>query len=435
MKTKLSIFQVIILAMFAMLAIGGMIYFARGTYGGGAGNVGEVLIWGTLDERAFGAMLRALSENDPRLLRVEYKQHDERTFDGDLAEAISSGRGPDLIVLEHEYILKDGQKVIPFPISAVSERAFTDTFVNGASIFFTKDGALGVPISVDPLVMYINTDLLNTSAIASSSPRSWNEVFDIAEKVTRRDDSQNILKSGAAFGGYDNVTHAKEILSTLIMQAGSPITTRDADGKVRSVLAISSADITQPAQSALRFYAEFANPSKTVYSWNRSLPPSRVAFGRGDVALYVGYASEYALLRAQNPNLNFTVALLPQIKDTSRALTFAKMYAFAIPRGSLNPTGASTVALVLANVDGSRVLWKASGVPSARRDVLAEPADGPEAVFRDAAIMGRGWLDPDPGKTQLTFKGMIDDATSGASRLAVAIQRAERDLTNLLGGI
>ncbi len=65
--------------------------------------------------------------------------------------------------------------------------------------------------------------------------------------------------------------------------------------------------------------------------------------------------------------------------------------------------------------------------------MLAEPADGPEAVFRDAAIMGRGWLDPDPQRTELTFKGMIDDATSGASRLAEAIQRAERDLTNLIG--
>ena len=431
MKTQLTIFQIAILGIFAVFAVGGMIYFARGTYGGDSGQIGEVLIWGTLDARAFSATLRALADNDERLLSVQYEQYDPRTFYTELSDAIASDKGPDLIIFEHEYIHRDQQKMIPFPTESVTERAFREQFIDGTDIFWTPEGALGVPIAVDPMVLYVNKNLLASAGFAQP-PASWNEVFDIAEKATKKDDAKTIVQSGIAFGEYENVTHAKEILSTLMMQAGSPITMREADGRVRVAINTSVTDVTQPAQSALRYYTEFANPAKIVYSWNRSMPASRVAFGQGDVALYVGFASEYPILRAQNPNLDFTAAMLPQVKIESRAVTFGRMYSFAVPRGSLNPNGALSAALILANTDASRVLSQATGIPSARRDVLAEPTDGVSAVFRDSAIIARGWLDPDPMRSGLAFQGMIEDATSGSSRLSEAVQRAERELTALL---
>lgn len=432
MKTTLSLFQVIILAIFGLFAIFGMIYFARGTYGSDANRIGEVLIWGTLDARAFAATIRTLGEDDERLLHVAYEEHDARKFDSDLAEAIASGKGPDLFILEHEYIMKDQPKIIPFPLAAVSERKFLDTFVDGTELFWSKEGALGIPVATDPLVLYFNRDMLATAGFADA-PKSWNEVFDIAEEVTRKSESGNIIKSAIGLGEFDNVTHAKEILAALIMQAGSPITTRDIEGRVRPALGANAATVQQPTQSALRFYTEFSNPAKSVYSWNRALPSSQTFFADGNTALYVGFASELPLIRARNPNLNFAVTMLPQIQETARAVTFARMYAFSIPRGSLNPNGAVTAALVLAGTEPSRIMAQARGTPSPRRDVLSEPADGIEGVFRDSAIIGKGWLDPDPARSADIFRGMIEGAISGASRLSEAAQRGDRELTNLLG--
>lgn len=435
MKTTLTLFQVVILAIFGVFAVAGVIYFARGTYGSGAGRIGEVLIWGTLDDRAFSATIRSLGEDDERLLHIAYERHDSRTFAADLAEAIASGRGPDLFLLEEDYILKDQGKVVPFPLNGdngVSERKFTDTFIDGAELYWTPQGALGIPIAIDPLVLYINRDMLATAGFAKP-PTSWNEVFDIAESVTRKSESGNITKSAIALGEYDNVTHAKEILATLIMQAGSPITIRDAEGRVRPALGATAATLQQPTQSALRFYTEFSNPAKSVYSWNRALPSSQVSFADGNVALYVGFASELPLIRARNPNLNFTVAMLPQIQETARAVTYARMYALAVPNGSRNPEGARTVALILGGTEASRIMAQARGTPSPRRDVLAEAKDGTEAVFRDSAIIGHGWLDPDPERSAGIFRGMIEGAISGAARLSEAAQQADRELTNLLG--
>ena len=432
MKTQLTLFQVIILAIFGVFAIAGMIYFARGTYGSSGGNIGDVLIWGTLDDRAFSATIRALAEDDQRLLHVTYQKRDERTFEQDLAEAIASGRGPDLFILHHEFIIKDKGKIVPFPLAKITEKEFTDTYIDGAELFWDKGGALAIPIAIDPLVLYVNRDMLATGEFAAP-PKNWNDVFDIAEKVTRKSESGNVTKSAIGLGEYDNVTHAKDILAMLIMQAGSPITVRDTDGRVRPALGANAATVQQPTQSALRFYTEFSNPAKSVYSWNRALPSSIVSFADGNVALYIGFASEFPLIRARNPNLNFAVSMMPQIQDTARAITYARMYGFAIPNGSRNLAGAQTVASILAGAVPSKLMAQARGTPSPRRDILSEPKDGVEAVFRNSAIVARGWLDPDPEETADIFRVMIEGAISGASRLSEAAQQADRAMNNLLG--
>lgn len=439
MKTRLTLFQIIVLGIFGVFAVGGMVYFATGSYGSSASQIGEVLIWGTLDDRSFNAVVRALAEDDQRLQKVIYEEKDARTFRTDLSEAIANGRGPDLYILSHDNIMKDEGKIVPFPLVAengnplipVAERTFRDTFIDGAELFLTPSGTLGIPIAVDPLVLYYNRDLLATAGFAAP-PKTWNEVFDIAEKVTRKNEAKTITKSGVAFGEYENVSHAREIIATLMLQAGSPITERDDQGRVRPAVAASALDVVQPVQSALRFYTEFANPAKTVYSWNRALPESRVAFGNGDVGLYVGFAGELPLIRAQNPNLNFGISVIPQIKETSRAVTYGRIYAFSVPRGSLNPVGAAQVAFVLAQSNPSQLLAQAAGIPSPRRDVLAARADGNESIFRDSAIISHGWLDPDPDRSGVIFRGMIEGATSGGTRLSEATQRMERELSTLL---
>ena len=126
------------------------------------------------------------------------------------------------------------------------------------------------------------------------------------------------------------------------------------------------------------------------------------------------------------------ISVIPQIKETGRAITYGRMYAFAVPRGSLNPVGAATVVFVLAQSNPSKLLAQARGTPSPRRDILANPADGNDSVFRDSAIIAHAWLDPDPEKSGLIFQGMIEGATSGGTRLSEAAQRMERELRTML---
>lgn len=421
------------LAVFGVAAVAGLLFFAGvGGLGIKDESVGPVLVWGTLNDSAFQVVLSQLGETDERVRKVVYERKDSRTYNNDLAEALASGRGPDLFILREDFIIRHKDKIAAIPYDSLPRQQFESTFVQGTNLFLGLDGVIGVPIAIDPLVLYWNQDMLSSAGFVGA-PKYWDEIFDIAEKVTKRDDGNNILKSAIAFGEFTNVTHAKDILSALIMQAGGTIATLDDQGRLRPTLGSRTGDANQPTQSALRFFAEFANPSKTVYSWNRSLTNSREAFASGDLALYVGYASELPLLNNLNPNLNFSVAALPQIRGGERSLTFGHSYAFSIPIASANPNGALSTAFILAGSGPSALLSQARGTPSPRRDVLAVAVDGPDAAFRDMAIIARGWLDPDTTATAQIFKGMIEGVTTGSRRLSEAVGQADKELGNLLG--
>lgn len=431
MPRNISVFQVVVIGTFAALAVAGVFIFAFVVGGNATGTIGEVEIWGTLDEGAFTTILRQLAEDENRFRQVSYVQKNPETFERELTDALASGTGPELYVVRQDYAEKDHSKILPIPYESFPLEQFQATFVEGANPFLAPEGVLAVPFAVDPLVLYWNRDLLSSAGFAKP-PDYWDELFGLSSAVTKRSQTNSIEKSGVAFGEYVNVTHAKNILSMLILQADGSITARDTEGKLSAALVARVGAANQAAESALRFYTDFANPVKAHYSWNRALPESRSAFGAGDLGLYLGLASEEPLIRRINPNLNYAVVAMPQIRDTSRKLTGGYVYGFAIPRASQNPQGALTIAYLLAEQNAATLLSQALGLPSARRDVLALSASGLDDFFNKQAILVRSWIDPDPEKTDEIFRDMIQGVTSGSAKLSEAVQRADQTMRQLI---
>lgn len=432
-SSKATPFQLFLMAGFGIFAVIGLLFFS-GVLGGSssAKDIGPIHVWGTLDERAMTTVIRTLAENDDTLRQVTYEQKDARTYDYDLANALASGAGPDLFMLTQDQVFSQQAKIVTVPFDSLPEQTFQSMFIDESQLFLTPTGVLAIPLVVDPLVLYWNKDMLAAQGYAAA-PKYWEEVFKMAEKLTVRDDAGTVQKSTIAFGSFDNVRHAKEILSALVMQAGGEITGRDAQGRVVSQLSAKTAAAVQPGDSAVRFFTTFADPSKNIYSWNRSMPDSLLAFTSGDLALYIGTASELPLIKAQNPNLNFAIAQLPQIQVAKRSVSFGRLYGLAIPKAARNPTAAFTIAKKLATAEATTQLATAWGLASSRRDVLAKPVDGADEIFRLDAIISRGFLDPDAAKTDQVFRAMINDVTSGSLKLSDAVQRADKEISNLLG--
>ena len=425
---KLSVFQTILLSAFGALAVSGVLIFALVIGSGSGTNIGPVMIWGTFDENTFRKIIRESAEQDGRLLSVTYEQKDEDKFADLLTEALASGTGPDIFILRQENAVRDAGKVFPIPYDGFSETQFRNTFIEAANPYLGEAGVLGIPLLADPLVLYWNRDMLASAGFASP-PRYWDELSGMAQSITKRNEAGQVQKSAISFGEYRNVSHAKEIVSTLILQAGGLITTRDSIGRLVSVFTP-----RQAIESALRFYTEFADPSKAIYSWSRAMPESRSAFASGDLALYIGFASEYGAVARMNPNLNFAVASIPQIRSAERTLTFARVYALSVARTTRNPSGAVQVASLLASADTSSALSNAYGIPSARRDVLTQttPAASNDDLFKKQAIASGSWTDPDPAKTDDVFRGMIENVTTGTMRLSEAVARAHQEIGHIL---
>lgn len=432
--TKLSVFQVVLLITFGLLGIAGVLIFAFATAGNSTTSVGPVLIWGDIDSKAMNAVLQQAADQNQDFDQVTYAQKDSATYESELVNALADGSGPDLFIVRQDSLLRNAGRIIPIPTTSLPAAQFSALFIDGASVFSGTNGSLGVPLVADPLVLYWNKDMLSQAGYAKP-PALWAEVQSMGEKLQKRDDSGAIVKSAIALGEYANVTNAKDILSVLILQAGGGIVTRDTAGRLVPGLLAGGTGSTQTAESALRFYTEFANPSKSHYSWNRSLPASQKAFAAGDVALYIGFASEGPTIASMNPNLNFAVAALPQIGNGEHVVDTAHIYGISISRTAKNQPGALAVALQFASSASGmgKNLSTALGVPSTLRDVLALPSVGAASLYKQEALISRSWSDPDPAKTSDIFRAMIENITSGSLSLTDAVQRANEELGGILG--
>jgi ABC-type glycerol-3-phosphate transport system substrate-binding protein len=430
---KLSAFQIVLTTSFGALAVAGVLIFAFAVSSGNDSTVGPVTIWGTFDEGTVNRTLQQLTENDPDFAQVSYVQMEERAYLQRLTDALAAGSGPDIFIVRDDQAHANRNRVTPLSFESLSESRFRTIFIDGAAPFLGQSGVIALPFLADPIVLYWNRDILATAGYAQP-PVYWGELYEMAEALTIRTDSGAIEQSAVHFGEFRNVSLAKMLLSMLVTQAGGTVVERSQEGTLVGTLQSASGGAAQPAINALRFYTEFADPSKIrSYSWNRSLPEAQTAFANGDLALYYGLASEESLIRQKNPNLNFSVTATTQINPSTSARVVAVggyVYALAVPRTSANTTGAFAIANKLASAETGKVMSEALGLPSARRDVLA--ASTIDDLAGRQALLIRTWPDPDPGATDDVFRAMIEDVISGATFLPDAVIQADQRIDQIL---
>ena len=428
---NLTKFQVILLGVFGSFIIIGVIVFAIGRTTK-TGSAVELLIWGTMPRLDFSEVMKVsgLDKNEDFKLTYEEKRLD--SFDIDFLEALASGIGPDLFFIPAESILKYESRALTIPFRSISERNFKDSFIEGGEVFLTEGGILALPIYVDPLVMYWNRDHFNNAGIVNP-PKFWDEIYDLSSVLTLRDSSLNIRRSGVALGEYINISNSFEVLSALIMQAGNSITSRGQQGTVVSTLGDNLNFSIPPTESALSFYTEFSNPLKQFYSWNRSLPLSKNYFISGDLSIYFGLASELFDIRDKNPNLNFDIASLPQVRGTDKNVTYGKIEGIAVNRQSRKWESALMMARVLSGQELSSTFSQIKSLPPARRDLLSrKPERAFMEIFYREAVIAKTWLIPDRVRANEIFKDMVESVTGGRSRPREAVIRAVTELGLLL---
>lgn len=429
----MSTFQLIILSIFGLAIFIGLLVFSGSIPGfreSADGSLGTVTLWGTLPMTQVEVFLREFNEANAAVFKVIYVPKDPLTFEVELLDALASGQGPDLAIIPDSIIYREGNKFLPIPYETLSLRDFKDTFVEAGEVFLSPAGTLALPLTVDPLMMYYNRSLFSGAGIATP-PATWTDFREQLRRINNIDNAGVIKTSLVAAGEFSNIVNAKPFLSLLFLQAGTPIVTLSADGEYRSALAVSTGGAMLPGQAALEFFTQFSNPSKTTYSWNRSLPEAKDAFAAGMLATYFGFGSEWPSIRAKNPNLNFDVTIPPQ-REGGRRLTFGRVEGVGILRASDNLPAAAAAAVALAGREGAGGWAAAAGRPPARRDLLAAPpGDDRQAAFYRGAVMAVSWVDPNAFATNAIFANAVERVTTGRETAYDSIVRASNELDNL----
>ncbi|MDB5254246.1 MAG: hypothetical protein JWL80_312 [Parcubacteria group bacterium] len=426
----MSKFQLFLLLFFGVAIVGAVLVFSFVHTGSGTTSA-RITIWGDISSYDFNTFLSESGLSSDSTLTLTYTEKSADTFDTDFTEALAEGTGPDLVILSQDKVWKQRNKLSIIPYTTVSQKDFINTFADEGTLFLNSAGSYALPLTIDPLVMFYNRDLLSSASLALP-PAYWDQMYDYAAKLTARDNAGNITKSAIALGTSSNIPHAKEILSLLMLQAGTPIT--DIQGSSINSELLNAYNLpNSPADSALDFYTQFSDPAKPFYSWNRSQLPALTSFISGDSALYLGFASELRELKAKSPTLALGIMAVPQSRVAGKSFTFGQMKAVAIVKSSPNQAAAYSAALKLSSSDTSSKLATLLGIAPARRTLLAnKPGDLYLSTFYDAAIQAKGWLDPDTVKTRKIFTDMIDSVTSGRSDRSNALRTAE-DKLNTLG--
>jgi len=418
---KISKFQIIVLAIFGIFIVAGVASFALYKGSNSSDSIPTVTIWGTFPSDTFNLYVAKINVSLSQPLTINYIQKSPDTFSQEFVAALARGIGPDGLLIPVDMLLPQYDKLVAIPFTALPQRTFIDSYIEEANIYLNSNGVIAIPFTVDPLVMYWNRDTFNAAGIAAY-PKYWDEFTSLNQKLTLKDENGNIRKTAVALGDFSNVGNAREILGTLIMQSGNPVTMADKDGFIQSTLKTSAQISPAPA---INFFTKFTNPSSPDYSWNRGMAPSKSAFLAGTLATYFGFTSELADIRAKNPNLNFDVAPLPQVRTGGTKAVYAKMNGFSIVRTSPNAGAVFRVISILTDPVNLSELNQTLYLPTVRRDVIARGSNDPYiTIFNQAALIARTWLDADVQKSRDIFARMIQAITSGAKTDFQAIQDA-----------
>ncbi|MFA6432277.1 MAG: extracellular solute-binding protein [Candidatus Paceibacterota bacterium] len=418
---KISKFQLITLAIFVICIIAGVIAFATFKNSSSKDTIPPITVWGTFPKATFEQYVSRVNSTLALPITAAYTQKSTDAFLSDFVSALARGSGPDAVLIPADMILPAQDKLAPIPYSVIPQRTFLNSYIDESGVYLSADGVLAVPFITDPLVMFWNRDLYNAAGIALP-PKSWDEFTGLNQKLTVKDQNGTITRSAVAMGDFSNITNAREILATLFLQSGNPITAIASDGALSSTINNSAkADPT----AAIQFFTRFVDPTDTNYSWNRSWPNAKTAFVSGKLATYFGLASELSDIRAKNPNLNFDVAAVPQAKQGSVKTVYARLYGLSIVKASNNINAAYAVISILTDPTNLVEVSKLAYLPSVSRPVIAAGFEDPYiTLFNQAALISRTWLDAGPTQSSQLFAEMIQSVTSGKKAPYQAIRDA-----------
>ncbi len=421
---QLSQKQLIFLGAGAVLALGVIYLLFTGTRSSVAPPAVALTVWGTEPAEAVNPVIsayRQIREN----VTVTYVPKDPARYSAEVLNALASGRGPDIYLIDNRSLGMELNRLSPADPAQYTPAQVASAFPDVVSRDFVWGGKVyALPLYLDTIALFYNKDSLNQAALVAP-PATWTDVQNFVPYLKKADANGQILAPAAALGGSaPGVTRAPDLLAALMLQNGSPLS--DAAGN--------ASFMDEKALQALNFYLQFANPQSPSYTWSDALGRDLDLFAAGKLGLAFGYQSDAAALRARSPFLNFGVAPLPQ--TGGQTLSYPYYQGWAVAKQSQVPGWAWDFILYFTTYpDNAKMYLGAAKRPPALRTLIAADVnDAQLGVFARQALTARSWFEGDPAATEGILNGVIRDVLSGQSDSRAALQKAQDQVNAILKG-
>ena len=391
----------------------------------------KIIFWGFEDQEVYRLLFKDF-QAAYSYIDIEYVQKSPETYEKELLSAMASGQGPDVFAIKNSWLPRYQDKISPLPAKLMALKTYYDSFVDVAVQDFVADGNIyGIPWCVDTLALYWNKDFFNTVGIASP-PKNWDEFVEDVQKITLNDENGNISRAGAAIGASSNVENATDILSLLMMQSGAKMI----ESKTRAGFnqeTMVKGEQFKPGRDALEFYVNFSNPQYKAYTWNNRMDNSLNSFIQGKAAMIFDYSSAAEKISEQAPYLNFSIAPMPQVKDTNIAITYGNYWGESVWLGSKSPNEAWTFISWMASQNSQKRYLDLVKKPASRRDVVPLQENDPVlGVFAKQSLSARSWYQFDDAAIKEIFIQMIDSVFYSRATFNDAVERAAGQISSLM---
>jgi multiple sugar transport system substrate-binding protein len=424
-------------ALLLLIIVAAVLFFmpsGGGKPGGVNPNAQATLTWWKTFEES-GNMQELISEYQAthKNVVINFVKKNAADYETELLNAFASGTGPDIFSIHNDWLPKQADKISPMPSSIMSLRTYRDTFVDvAASDFISGNNIYALPLAMDTLALYYNKDILGSVGIAQP-PATWPEVVAAVQKISQEGPSGSFTSAGIALGTSNNINRAVDILNLLMLQNGtefysSDLTQARFDQSQNNPGSASGS--FNPGATALAFYTQFADASKTTYTWNSKSDLSLDAFVQGKVAMMLSYAYIQPMIKSRAPNLNWAVAPVPQVAENSTRINFANYWGDTVSKSSANPAVAWDFLNFLTQKAQLEKYYAKHKQISPRRDMLAQQSQDTEmGPFAEAALTARSVYKKDSNVFEAVFAKMIDDVVLRNFEAAAAVSNAASQIT------
>ncbi len=415
----------------------------------------KLTIWRVFDtSESFDATMaayQALHKN----VSFEYRTLRYDEYESELLHAFAEGKGPDIFSLNSNWIGEYESLALPLPKSlsipytetrgtikketivtikeepTITQRQLKTDYIDAVADMVIRpyqpnpkleaeDRIWGLPLSVDTLALFYNKDLLNAAGIAEP-PKTWTTFQEDVAKLTTIGPNDTIVQSGAAIGSSTNVERAFDILSLLMMQNGTKMTDDNGNPKFASQLE----DKSVPGADATRFYSDFANPLKSVYTWNADQPSSFEAFTSGKTAMFLGYSYHISLIKTQAPKLDFGIAVAPQI-SAGRTVNYANFWIETVSKATKSSNWAWDFIQFAAKAEQAKTYLDVTKKPTALRSLITEQLQDEDlSIFATQLLTAKSWYKGDDASVAETAILELIDGTIAGEELEVIIRNAQ----------
>ena len=393
----------------------------------------DITMWGVDDDKDTNQkLINAYQANNPGV-KITYQQKSKETYEDELIRAFAAGKGPDIFGIHHTWRPKYSDILSPAPKDVLPILDFRNNFLEVVQRDFISNNQIyGVPLYVDTLALYYNTELFH-SAGAVLPPKDWDEFVEMARRLTKRKSNGDILMSGAALGAAGNIANATDILALLFAQNGVGLS--DEKGAVNfSAASNTSNKGTQSAEKALEFYASFAKPQSGNYSWSKdSALNSEEAFAQNRATMALGYSVMSRRLLSKNARAKFDIAPLPQVKNAVFHKNYPDYWGFGVYKNSKNKDASWQFLKFLAQPDISRYYLNTTKKPAAQKSLVVEQQSDPRlGVFATQGLTAFFWTQLDESVIKQVFREMIETQLTSDQPSSLAIKSAEAKIKSLM---